>query len=558
MSFSIDDFGDSTLDGIELPEDELMSDDIVESATPARQDEVDESFMTIGSTLFKTPLMSARRGKSNVSSVQSNQTNTPHYATSTKSSKIRNNALPTPTPSKAAALNTGTRTPATATAARTKTPATATVSKGKTPLKTPVPSRTPLKAVSDGVLTGAVVHVDVHTSEGADASGIYVELLTMMGARCVKEWRWNPRTSVAPISGGQTPTQAETPGTSIGITHVVYKDGGKRTLEKVRSAKGQVLCVGVGWVLGCEREGKWLDEASYEVDSTILPRGGSKRRKSMEPRMLINANGFLSAKRDGRRSISAEYAGLTNAMKMDLINTPVRGRDEPMSPADYNNSDADLDESSVGVTQIGDDTEILSNYDSPTAATVGGGGETIDLRQLLADYGAGEDEDEEESELEGTPNFKTLTRNNNVDVSTPQTTSLAVDYDPRTAATPMTPYLMAKGRGLVQMSAPPKQIQQGLFEHDEESDNSLMYDGGERHDSNENGGATTAEGVVMKGEMKKFQVKMKKSGAGGAGNKGKGGKDMRRRTLASATANSNINLAFQPVVGSPLRKQQQE
>lgn len=560
MSFSIDDFGDSTLDGIELPEDELMSDDIVESTTPARKDEADESFMTIGSTLFKTPLMSARRGNSAVSSVQSKQTNTPHYATSTKSSKIRNNALPTPTPSKAAALTAGTRTPATATAARTKTPATATVSKGKTPLKTPVPSRTPLKAVSDGVLTGAVVHVDVHTSEGADASGIYVELLTMMGARCVKEWRWNPRASVAPISGGQTPAQAETPGTSIGITHVVYKDGGKRTLEKVRSAKGQVLCVGVGWVLGCEREGKWLDEASYEVDSTILPRGGSKRRKSMEPRMLINANGFLSAKRDGRRSISAEYAGLTNAMKMDLINTPVRGRDEPMSPADYNSSEADFDESIVAVTRIGDETEISSTYNSPAAATVGGGGETIDLRQVLADYGAGE-EDEEESELEGTPNFKTLTRNNNnsQDVSTPETTSLAVDYDPRTAATPMTPYLMAKGRSLVQMSAPPKQIQQGLFEHDEESDNSLMYDGGER-DSNESGGGGPAEGVVMKGEMKKFQVKMNKRG-GGAGNKakGKGGKDMRlarRRTLAAASATANNNLAFQPVVGSPLRKQQ--
>jgi hypothetical protein len=35
----------------------------------------------------------------------------------------------------------------------------------------------------------------------------------------------------------------------VGITHVIYKDGGKRTLEKVRDAGGVVRCVGVGWVL---------------------------------------------------------------------------------------------------------------------------------------------------------------------------------------------------------------------------------------------------------------------------------------------------------------------
>ncbi|KAK5064335.1 hypothetical protein LTR84_000168 [Exophiala bonariae] len=537
MSFAIDDFGDSTLDGIDLPEDELMSDDIVETTTPARNEDGDrqeESFMTIGSALFKTPAMSAKRPNSAISSVQSKQGPTPRYAMSTKSSKSRNSVLPNPTPSKVAVPTT--KTPATA---KTKTPIT--LSKGKTPLKTPVPSRTPLKAVSDGVLTGAVVHVDVHTSEGADASGIYVELLTSMGARCVRDWRWNPRASVAQTSNGENSPIAETPGTSIGMTHVIYKDGGKRTLEKVRAAKGQVLCVGVGWVLDCEREGKWLDEASYEVDSTILPRGGSRRRKSMEPRMLINANGFLSAKRDGRRSISAEYAGLTNEMKMDLINTPVRGK-EQLTGVEDDNSEADFNESIVANAHIGDESELSSTFNSPIAATIGGGGETTDLRQLLADYDAGE---EGETEIEGTPNFRLLTRN--MDVSTPEGAFLAVDYDPRTAATPMTPYLLAKEKSLVQMSAPPKQIQQGLFERDEESDNSLMYDGAER-DSTLNG--ADAENGEMKGEMKKFQVKMNgvTRGKGAAGGKGK---DMRRRTLAAATA----NIAFQPVVGSPLRKQ---
>ena len=104
----------------------------------------------------------------------------------------------------------------------------------------------PLKSARKGadaqILRGAVVHVDVHTTEGADASGIFIELLTAMGAKCIKQWTWNPRVSLA---AGEDPTASG----KVGITHVVFKDGGKRTLQKVREAKGLVLCVGVGWVL---------------------------------------------------------------------------------------------------------------------------------------------------------------------------------------------------------------------------------------------------------------------------------------------------------------------
>lgn len=96
------------------------------------------------------------------------------------------------------------------------------------------PARTPRKDLDVNLLGGAVVFVDVHTSEGADASGIFVDLLTCMGARCVRTWNWNPQ------SGDDT---------KIGITHVVYKDGGKRTMEKVRQTNGVVHCVGVSWVL---------------------------------------------------------------------------------------------------------------------------------------------------------------------------------------------------------------------------------------------------------------------------------------------------------------------
>lgn len=97
------------------------------------------------------------------------------------------------------------------------------------------PGRTPRRDVNPTLLRGAVVFVDVHTVEGADASAIFVELLTQMGARCVKTWHWNP--------------SAEDASSKIGITHVLFKDGGKRTMEKVRETGGAVHCVGVGWVL---------------------------------------------------------------------------------------------------------------------------------------------------------------------------------------------------------------------------------------------------------------------------------------------------------------------
>lgn len=107
------------------------------------------------------------------------------------------------------------------------------------------PARTPRRDLNPGLLRGVVAFVDVHTSEGADASGIFVELLTQMGAKCLKSWSWNPSPNSPPQSS-DNPSHAAS---KIGITHVVYKDGGKRTLEKVRESGGVVQCVGVSWVL---------------------------------------------------------------------------------------------------------------------------------------------------------------------------------------------------------------------------------------------------------------------------------------------------------------------
>ncbi|PMD33562.1 hypothetical protein L207DRAFT_638993 [Hyaloscypha variabilis F] len=152
------------------------------------------------------------------------------------------------------------------------------------------PARTPRRDLNTALLKGAVVFVDVHTTEGADASTLFTELLTQMGARCVKRWDWNG-------NGEETSSK-------VGITHVVFKDGGKRTLERVKETNGVVSCVGVGWVLDCERENKWIEETSYLVDTAMVPRGGHRRRKSMEPRALANLNGTLVPSTPGRTSTS--------------------------------------------------------------------------------------------------------------------------------------------------------------------------------------------------------------------------------------------------------------
>ncbi|KAI4176541.1 MAG: hypothetical protein LQ348_005972 [Seirophora lacunosa] len=217
------------------------------------------------------------------------------------------------------------------------------------------------KAGYSTVLKGAVVHVDVHTTEGADASGIFIDLLTQMGARCVKQWHWNPQGSLSSNSEGSTEwneyPEAGTPGAKLGITHVVYKDGGKRTLEKVREAKGAVLCVGVGWVLDCEREDRWLNEADYAVDTSIIPRGGSRRRKSMEPRALANLNGCLVP---AETPLKATPAVISPTKEFLAFDTPISRREtfefktEPSATPGANGP-------SVG--------ELDDNYDSPLSPT---------------------------------------------------------------------------------------------------------------------------------------------------------------------------------------------
>ncbi|KAJ9300725.1 hypothetical protein DTO271G3_1889 [Paecilomyces variotii] len=248
------------------------------------------------------------------------------------------------------------------------------------------------------VLKGVSAFVDVHTTEGEDASGIFIELLTQMGARCVKSWSWNPRASLSPVDG------AEPRENKVGITHVIYKDGGVRTLEKVRQAGGLVKCVGVSWVLDCERENRWLDEAHYLVDSSIIPRGGAKRRKSMQPQSLSNVNGTL-VKADGP---AYPRAGRVSGVDRESVREFIRLT--PPSPAKQS-------------------PNYQNTFSTPAKDTFSGSSRRL-------------------SQQPSTPGQSEFQFN--------------FDFDP-SSFSPTTPYYLSKGAKLVQQTCPPKQTREGLF-----------------------------------------------------------------------------------------------
>ncbi|EFE45093.1 conserved hypothetical protein [Trichophyton verrucosum HKI 0517] len=279
----------------------------------------------------------------------------------------------------------------------------------------PVKSRSPAKDddSESEVLKGAVVFVDVHTAEGADASGIFIELLTQMGARCVKSWKWNPRTSLSPVDGAEP---QENP--KVGITHVIHKDGGVRTLQKVKEANGLVKCVGVGWVLDCERENRWVDEANYTVDISMIPRGGNKRRKSMEPRVLSNQHGTLSVSDSCTSPGSSRRSGADRETLQELR------RLSPIPKLHPSQRD------SIGPTAFEDNSC------------------------------------EEDSETITTPRRHQL-RPTTFEAVEPQTPDVdygySFNFDDTAPPSPTTPYHLSEGAKLVQQTCPPKQSRQGLF-----------------------------------------------------------------------------------------------
>ena len=99
------------------------------------------------------------------------------------------------------------------------------------PIAEPRPRTSSSSKATKGPLNGVIAFVDVRTADGDDASAPFSEALKNLGARVIKQWNWN----------GEEVDK-------IGITHVIFKQGGPRTLSKVKLAKGAVKCVGLGWI----------------------------------------------------------------------------------------------------------------------------------------------------------------------------------------------------------------------------------------------------------------------------------------------------------------------
>ncbi|KAK3674927.1 hypothetical protein LTR78_005271 [Recurvomyces mirabilis] len=207
-----------------------------------------------------------------------------------------------------------------------------------TPLKPPAmtPGQVPMTPHPSAPLKAVVAMVEVYTLEGASASAPFIALLHRLGAKTTKVW--NER-----------------------VTHVVFKDGSPTTLQRVRlhnkgvgeSGTGSTIyCVNSRWVTDCDTESKRVEESdeAYVVDVTEVPRGGQRRRKSMEPSALINLGGNIV--RDRKSSIGRSSLGRTplkfdspaKQPEMDVtsVTTPPaeahtssdkENKEEPSSPA---------------------------------------------------------------------------------------------------------------------------------------------------------------------------------------------------------------------------------
>ncbi|KAI9819655.1 MAG: hypothetical protein M1826_001116 [Phylliscum demangeonii] len=83
-------------------------------------------------------------------------------------------------------------------------------------------------------MTIAMNRMEIYTKKTTRRRrGLFTDLLVKMGPRIVRQWSWNPGLALA--SGVSPPPPARPP---VGITHVVYKDGGVRMLAKVRLGAG--------------------------------------------------------------------------------------------------------------------------------------------------------------------------------------------------------------------------------------------------------------------------------------------------------------------------------
>lgn len=127
---------------------------------------------------------------------------------------------------------------------------------------------------SQSVLRNVVAYIDVKTSEGDEAGGVFVDILRSLGARILTR-----------------PTDR--------VTHIVFKNGKAATLHRYRAYEENARphLVGVGWIVRCKENNEWAEEKPFlinpdTVDGVLLSTTNAlaskaNRRQSLEPRMLL-------------------------------------------------------------------------------------------------------------------------------------------------------------------------------------------------------------------------------------------------------------------------------
>ena len=152
----------------------------------------------------------------------------------------------------------------------------------------------------------------------------------------------------------------------------------------------------------CEKENKWLHEAEYAIDTATIPRGGARRRKSMEPMSIRNP---LSSPAKQTPSGTSPTKELLN------LGTPTPRRETVQLP--------NVDDRRVTFTDLAEQ-DVMSAESTPTKA------------------------DAQEAETE------------------PSTPQQAMPYGVAGFDSPTTPYFLHPQQ-LVQQTCPPKQSQQLFF-----------------------------------------------------------------------------------------------
>ncbi|KAG9836880.1 hypothetical protein KCU77_g11452, partial [Aureobasidium melanogenum] len=177
----------------------------------------------------------------------------------------------------------------------------------RTPMKTPLkaaglatPAVYPMTPHPLQPLKSVTALVEVFTLDGSSASGPFIALLHGLGARTTKTW-------------------------SDRVTHVIFKDGSPTTLQRVRlnnkdSNGKKIFCVNSRWVTDCERSGTRIDEQAdiYTVDLDEVPRGGRRRRKSMEPAALRNVDGNIVNSNTSSANSSANRKSVGSRQSINL------------------------------------------------------------------------------------------------------------------------------------------------------------------------------------------------------------------------------------------------